>query len=382
MVAGQWFERTAIGWLVLDDTGSAFLTAAAWAIRALPGAILGPVSGAVADRVSRSWLLTVASLARVAITLATALAASADAPLGLLMALIFLSGCSAPFSSSALHPLTRDVAGGEAAMTAISLNAFGQRTVGVAAALSAGLLIGWADTASALVIAAVLAGVGASAFAMVRAPKQATARSGRFRDDVAGGLMLAVRYRLVGLLLLLAIAAENLGFAVNAVFPVMAEDVYNAGPEGLGMLGAAVGFGSVLGALGLAVLGDYRRNGLLMVATTACFGALMVAFASTPALAAGLLFAAGIGAMMAAVDTLQWIALQSAVPDEYRGRVMGAWSVAIGLGWMGPIALGALSAGIGVQPAIAVFGVALLVTGLSGARSRTLIAATPVARPA
>jgi len=381
MSAGQWFERTAVGWFVFEDTGSAFLTAAAWAIRALPLAVLGPVSGAIADRRSRTVILVAASIARTIALVATAfLAASDEPPLALLLALVFVSGCSAPFATTALHPLTRDVAGPTAAMTAISLNAVGQRAIGVVAALAAGFVIAAAGTAVALTVGAILNAASAMAFAMVRASRRMPpAKRGSFRADLTGGLLLAVRYPVVGLLLLLAVAAENLGFAVNAVFPVIVDDVYDAGPRGLGLLGAAVGVGSVLGMLGLAALGDYHRNSLLMVVTVIAFGALMVAFAATPYLIAGLVLAAAIGAMMAAVDALQWIALQGAVPDEFRGRVIGAWSVAIGLGWFGPMALGALAAGVGVQPAVAAFGVALAITGVAALRSRTLIAPNRVA---
>lgn len=180
MAAGQWFERTAIGWFVLEDTGSAFLTAAAWAIRALPLAILGPISGAVADRRSRTAILVASSVARTLAMLATAALATGDEPpLGLLLLLVFLSGVSAPFTTTTLHPLTRDVAGPARAMTAISLNAVGQRAVGVVAALAAGFVIAEWGVATALVVAATLNGAAAGAFAMVRARRRAATERDR-----------------------------------------------------------------------------------------------------------------------------------------------------------------------------------------------------------
>mgnify|MGYP001184441852 CR=1 FL=1 len=36
----QWMERTAVDWLGLEETGSVFLTALAWAVRAAPSAIM------------------------------------------------------------------------------------------------------------------------------------------------------------------------------------------------------------------------------------------------------------------------------------------------------------------------------------------------------
>ena len=45
--SAQWMERTAVGWLVLDATGSVFLTALAWAVRSAPSMIMGPLAGAL-----------------------------------------------------------------------------------------------------------------------------------------------------------------------------------------------------------------------------------------------------------------------------------------------------------------------------------------------
>lgn len=149
----------------------------------------------------------------------------------------------------------------------------------------------------------------------------------------------------------------------------------DVGSEGLGALGFAIGMGSMLGTLGLAALGNYRHKGFLLTGTVAGFGALMIALGATDVFAIGLLAAAGLGAAMAAVDALEWIILQESVADEYRGRVMGAWNVAIGLGWLGPLALGAVAAGIGVQLALVLFGAMLAAVGLAAGRARLLRAA-------
>ncbi len=41
---GQWMERTAIGWFVLELTGSIFLSALAWAVRTGPFLVFGPIA--------------------------------------------------------------------------------------------------------------------------------------------------------------------------------------------------------------------------------------------------------------------------------------------------------------------------------------------------
>ena len=75
-------------------------------------------------------------------------------------------------------------------------------------------------------------------------------------------------------------------------------------------------------------------------------------------------------------DALQWILLQAGVDDALRGRALGAWNVAIGFGWLGPLILGAIADAVSVTAAFAVAGTVLLATAAAvslGARQlRTL----------
>jgi MFS family permease len=63
------------------------------------------------------------------------------------------------------------------------------------------------------------------------------------------------------------------------------------------------------------------------------------------------------------IDTIEWILLQQSVEDRLRGRVLGAWNVAIGFGWIvGPLALGALVDATSIGLAFALAGGILIVT--------------------
>ena len=101
-------------------------------------------------------------------------------------------------------------------------------------------------------------------------------------------------------------------------------------------------------------------------------GLLLTVLAAVEVFALVLLVVAMLGAAMAAVDALEWVLLQASVEDEYRGRVIGAWNLAIGLGWVGPILLGGVAEAMGVQSALALFGGLLLMTGLIAGTSRAL----------
>jgi MFS family permease len=368
-----WMERTAVGWLVLDQTGSVFLTALSWAVRTAPGMVVGPIAGALADRVSRPRLLAFSATLKGAMVAVIALVATLDNPsIVLILVLVTVSGSAMTVGIAAMQPLARDLAGPGNAMNAISLNSFGQRVVGTAGPLAAGFTIEAAEASVALALGAMAFVVSAVLFLLIRTEKQVLATRPGLRSDIAEGMRLMVRERTVGLLLLLMVVVENLGFSANAILPAVAEDVLDVGAGGFGALVAALGVGSILGTLGLAALGDYRHKGFLLTGTVAVFGALLVGLGLAEVFAAGMLVCVGLGAAMAAVDALEWILLQAAVADEFRGRAIGAWNFAIGFGWVGPVVMGGAASLLGVQPALIVFGIVLALVGVAASRFGSL----------
>ena len=65
-----WMERLAIGWMVLDVTGSVFLAALSFAVQSAPNMVIGPLAGALADRIERKRLLAITSASKSAIMVA------------------------------------------------------------------------------------------------------------------------------------------------------------------------------------------------------------------------------------------------------------------------------------------------------------------------
>ena len=62
---------------------------------------------------------------------------------------------------------------------------------------------------------------------------------------------------------------------------------------------------------------------------------------------------------------MQWTLLQLNVPDEMRGRAVGAWVFAIGFGWVGHLGLGAIAETVGVQWALGIAGCSVIATALA-----------------
>ena len=80
-------------------------------------------------------------------------------------------------------------------------------------------------------------------------------------------------------LLFFAFLSVFLGWNYVAFMPAIAADVLKTGPSGFGVLMAASGVGALIGSLGVATLGDYRRKGALMTGALGAFALTLIAFA-------------------------------------------------------------------------------------------------------
>ncbi len=186
------------------------------------------------------------------------------------------------------------------------------------------------------------------------------------------GLQTIVRVRVVGLLLGLMVVVEILGFSFNSLLPAIADSLLGVGPEGLGTLMSGAALGSMAGTAFLAFA--YRsQKGPMLLGVVSLFGVLLVGLAASRSFLLSVVIVGAVGAMAAMVDALEWMLLQASVDKRLRGRVLGAWNLAVGWGWIGPVVLGALSEWIGVGSALALSGVSLALIGaLFAFKSRVL----------
>jgi len=94
------------------------------------------------------------------------------------------------------------------------------------------------------------------------------------------------------------------------------------------------------------------------------YGFGLVGVALSPSLAVAIALVTLVGALAAAFDAIQFTLLQSTVPDQMRGRVVGGWLFAIGFGWVGHLAMGAVGEAFGVRWAIGGAGLVVMATSL------------------
>ncbi|MDA1256763.1 MAG: MFS transporter [Chloroflexi bacterium] len=363
---GNWMQRLTIGWLVLDQTGSVFLTAASFAIRSAPNIVFGPIGGAIADRYSRRNIVIAAAVVKVGIAVCLWLLALPDGVvIWAVMALVGLAGVTAAFELPATQALAVDVVGRRDAANGIAMLSVATRAVGAAGAVTGGLLIETLGPGVVFFLGGVAFAVGGLAMSRVRIerPLSVVRRSGSFVASTFGGIKALLGIPIVATLLFFAVFVEVFGFTYQSVMPSVADDVLGVGAVGLGVLTAMAAVGGLAGSILITAMSEYRHKGFLALGIIFVYGIGLLLLGNSGVFPLSLLIVTAVGMMASSFDALQWTMLQANVPDDMRGRAMGGWIFAIGFGWVGSLELGLIAEIYSVSWALSVNGIVLLVLG-------------------
>lgn len=192
-----------------------------------------------------------------------------------------------------------------------------------------GLLISFADKHVAYWLAALLA-LGASlAMLSLRVKETRSTDKTPVFTSIAEGLRFVRRTQIVLGAQLLDMFAVLFG-GVVAMLPAFVHDVYQMGPEGLGMLRAAPAIGAILTGIWLAKHPIHHHSGRWLLLSVAGFGICMIAFGLSQHFWFSLLVLGISGGLDGISVILRQTILQLATPDSMRGRVSAINGIFIG----------------------------------------------------
>ena len=364
-------EQVAVGWLVFEMTGSAFMVGVASAARMAPLFFLGIVSGTLSDRLERkAFLRLVTFLAGGAAAGMALLILATSTNVWAVMALVAAQGSVFAFALTIRQAYTVDIVGQRQALNGLALTSIAMLAGGIAGSLASGVLIeGWGAGWQYAVVTACYLASGLPLFVVrTSQPPIQGMRQSVFRNLV-GSIRLLRQNRSLLILMGLASITEVFGFTHMTLLPIFAKDVIGVGPAGLGVMTAIRQGGGLIGLVILASLVDYRRKGLLMFVTAGLFGLALLALSQSVNLYVFLVVLAVVNACAHAVDTLYKTLMQGVVAEEQRGRAMGAWVLSIGTAPVGHLGLGGLASALGAQGALLVNGAVLAIVSLCAAAS-------------
>ena len=336
-VSGQQMQWMIEGWLIYQLSGSAVLLGVNGIAQMIPSTALTLFGGALADKFDqRKLLITVQVLFIVALGTLSGLGIAGMLTAWHVIAGGFVLSAIGSFEGPARQAMFPHLVERESMPSAVGLNAMIHPATRVGAPVVGGLLseFFFETSGSASVAGGVVFAVTASAVAVyaallwrVHLPPVVRARGRSVLGDMAAALGYIKREKVF--LFLIGTAYWNMAFgvALAVLFPIFAKDILGVGPEGLGYMWGAMGVGSVVGVFIASSLTSPHQQRALLTGGAVTMGVFMVAFGLSEWywVSLGLLLAYGTGASMlnVAVQTN----LQMLVANEFRGRVMGIWSM-------------------------------------------------------
>jgi len=355
---GTWMQSVALGWLVLEITNSPFAVGLNQALRSFGVLLFTLYAGVIVDRVDKRRLIVWTQALQMLEALAlAALVWTKTVTVWQVMALAVMFGIVNAFDIPARQAFIAELVARDDLMNAIALNSSMFNAARIVGPAVAGVLIGAAGVGLCFFLngvsyIAVIAGLLAIRLAppTTRGPVPTSAWEG-LREALTFVLRDA---RLAALVTLVALFSV-FGFPFIVLMPVTARDVLHVNAGGYGLLMTAVGVGAMLGALGLALAGRRVRKGLVLLASGAAFGILLVLFAAARSFSLAFALLALTGCAMIITTALANTLLQTLVPDELRGRVMAFYAFV----FVGMAPLGAFQAGLVAEHTSAPFSTAM-----------------------
>jgi len=371
---GIQMQVVARGWLVYELTNSPFALGMVSAAFGLPLLLFSLLGGTVADRVAKRNLIILSQVGNSAVTLVIAvLIATGNIEFWHLVGAAAATGIGFIFIAPGRMALISELVRPKQLLNAIALSSSGTNLTRIVAPALAGALLAVIGTDGVyyLVVAFYLVSV----VCMSRIPRGA-APAARPGVSLWGGIAEGLRYLrhspVMILLLMMAFIPIVFGMPYQNLMPVFAVDVLGVGETGLGLLMSMTGVGALVGSLGVASLGDFRRKGLLLIGVGLLFGAGLAIFGLSHIYTLSLLILVVVGLSNAAYMTLANTMVQSSAPLEVRGRVMAIFMVTFALMPLGTLPIGYVAEVVG--PTYAITGGAVLVL--------VFILAVAVLRPA
>lgn len=361
-LVGFWLQNVGQSWLIYRLTHSATYLGAITFSQQIPILLLAVPAGGFVDRTNRRRLVVITqTLLLTQATILSLLTFTNRITIGGMFVLAALLGIISAFDLPARQAFLVQMVGKKDLMNAIAINSSMFNAARMIGPAIAGIVVAkWGESYCFLLNAVTYVAVIVSLLMMKLRPVETQIRQ-TWTKDLLDGFRFVRETGPVRVMLQLVGAFGIAGFSFSVLLPVFADRIFGRGATGLGWLMTAVGIGALLGALFLA-----RRKGLSgiskLIAISAfgfavCLLLFSLSFHFWVSFALLCLLGFFMLTMIASINT----AIQSIIPDSYRGRVMSFFTtMLIGTAPIGSLIAGALADSVGTQITVFAFAVMCL----------------------
>ncbi|MGH2443098.1 MAG: MFS transporter, partial [Chloroflexota bacterium] len=328
-LTGTWIQTVAQQWLVLKLTGSPFDLGLLVAVQFTPLLLLSLIGGAITDRVSKRNLLLLTQVINLFLALALGLLVSTGV-VRFWHVLVFaaLLGTVNAFYTPARQSFVADLVDRDSLLNAVALNSTlfnGARVIGPAIGgllvANLGLALNFYLNAASFV--AVIVGL----LLIAARPVTQTSERQSIARNVGEGLRFIADSPSVYTILALVGVASLFAFNFTTLIPVVADNVLHVGSSGFGFLMAAMGTGSLIGAISLAFMNrsDMTRRFIYTGAFVFTVTEIFFGLSKSYGLSLALLVLVGLASNF--FTTTANTTVLSSTPRNLQGRVMSVYSL-------------------------------------------------------
>ena len=371
---GSALVQFALVWYLTQESGSATVLATATLIAMLPQVVLGPIAGALVDRLNRRIIIILAdSLIMVATLGLIYLFASNQIQIWHIYAIMFARGLGGAFHWPAMQASTSLMVPEKHLARIAGMNQTLQGAVNIVAPPTGAILIEIISTQNVLLIDVVTATVAILPLFFISIPQPvrengAKASDTHFLQDLKEGFRYVAAWPGLLGIMIMATLINFLLTPTGSLMPLLVTKHFGGDALQFGLMDSFWGGGVILGGIALSVWGGFKRKvvtsmtGMIGIG----FGIILVGLAPANAFylaLSGMLIA---GIMVAFANGPLMAVLQSAVRPDMQGRVMAlVGSMATAMSPIGLMIAGPISDAVGIRTWYWVSGGLTLLMGIT-----------------
>jgi MFS family permease len=359
-VMGNQIITVAIGWHVYLMTGDPLDLGLVGLSQFAPALALFLAAGLAADRFDRRTILVLCNgVHAVAAGLLLAYTLADRQAVWPIFVILLLHGSARSFYFTASQAILPNLVAPSVFPKAVAWSSSVNKAAQLAGPAAGGVLVAavgdWVYLAALAMFGLAGATAGLIAVQLTVRPREPFGLA-----KVLGGFNFVWRNKIVLGAISIDLLAVLFG-GVMGLLPVFARDILHVGADGLGLMRAMPGVGSLAVGLVLTRIAAPRRMGRAFFVSLAIFGASILVFGLSDVYWLSLLALAVYGAADMVSVYIRLTLIQLATPDAMRGRVSAVSGVAINASnELGDFRAGVMAAGIGTVAAVVAGGAATL----------------------
>jgi MFS family permease len=329
---GTWMETVAVGDLVAVRTGQAGWTGLVAAAAFLPMGLMGPIGGAIADRVDRRrFMLITTWLQMLAAGALTILSATGNASPVAVAVVVFVAGCVAGIGFPAYQAILPELVPADELLGAVSLGQAQYNLGRVVGPALAGVAIALGSYTFAFAINTVSFGALVAALLLLRVPHRPNHdTSSLWRRIAVAGKAVAAEPGVRGATIFIGIIALTASPFI-ALIPAMARVRFDDGGGFLtSVFVTAQGIGAVAGALAVPSLAArFGRHRMLLIGLV-WLPLALVLYGASPTAVLATVALLNVGAAYICVFSGLGTVVQLRAPVALRARIISLYFMALG----------------------------------------------------